>query len=80
MPTLVVEDNAILDSHAAAIYLCQQVSSQVLYPKENILLMARVNEMMFFNCSILFKLDSEILVSIIIKYYSINDKRNLNIF
>ncbi|CAF4876661.1 unnamed protein product [Pieris macdunnoughi] len=63
VPTLIVDDNAILDSHAAAIYLCQQVTSQELYPKDNIFSQAKVNELLFFNSGTLFRLDSEILSS-----------------
>ncbi|XP_045486863.1 glutathione S-transferase E14-like isoform X2 [Pieris rapae] len=63
VPTLIVEDNAIIDSHAAAIYLCQQVTNQELYPKDNIFTQAKVNELLFFNSGTLFRLDSEIMSS-----------------
>ncbi|CAK1550264.1 unnamed protein product [Leptosia nina] len=60
VPALAVDNNIILDSHAAAIYLCQTLSSQHLYPND-IILRAKLNEMLFYNSSTLFRLDSEIL-------------------
>ncbi|XP_045502067.1 glutathione S-transferase E14-like [Colias croceus] len=60
VPALVIGDKTILDSHAAAIYLCQKTSAQDLYPIDP-LERAKVNEMLFYNSGRLFPLDSEII-------------------
>ncbi|XP_038211221.1 glutathione S-transferase E14-like isoform X2 [Zerene cesonia] len=62
VPALVIEDKTILDSHAAAIYLCQKAPAQLLYPIDPFE-RAKVNEMLFYNSSRLFPLDSEIISS-----------------
>ncbi|CAH2089097.1 unnamed protein product [Euphydryas editha] len=60
VPALQVGDTKILDSHAIAMYLCQIANEQILYP-ENPILRAKVNQMLFFNSSTLFRVDSYIL-------------------
>lgn len=63
VPTLVIGDKAINDSHAIALYLCQKNEKQDLYPKDDIVMKARVDEMLFFNATTLFPVNSAIYVS-----------------
>ncbi|KOB78695.1 Glutathione S-transferase [Operophtera brumata] len=60
VPALVVGDEVISDSHAVALYLCQRKENQDLYPKDDILLKARIDEMLFYNATTLFPVDSAI--------------------
>lgn len=62
VPALAVNENIIIrDSHAIAIYLCQQSNNQDLYPKDS-LAKVKVDEMLFFNACELFPIDSAIIV------------------
>lgn len=65
-----VGDHVLCDSHAIALYLCNQGDNN-LYPAENIMTKARIDEMLFFNSSSLFQVDSKIFVSTIFFYYII---------
>lgn len=69
VPAMKVENQVICDSHAIALYLCNQVDNN-LYPADN-LTKARVDQMLFFNSSSLFQVDSKIFVSTAICFPSI---------
>ncbi|XP_046970298.1 glutathione S-transferase E14-like [Vanessa cardui] len=60
VPALQVGDLKILDSHAIALYLCQIADDKDLYPQDPAL-RAKVNQMLFFNSSTLFRIDSYIM-------------------
>lgn len=57
-----VNNQTIRDSHAIALYLCGMSNSNIIYP-EHPLERAKVHEMMFYNSSTLFPIDSTIFVS-----------------
>ncbi|XP_045778002.1 glutathione S-transferase E14-like isoform X3 [Maniola jurtina] len=61
VPAMVVGDITICDSHAIATYLCQIGNDTRLYPDES-LLRAKINQILFFNSSTLFRIDSEIFM------------------
>lgn len=63
VPALAVKDTIICDSHAIAIYLCQLANDCHLYPVEPIE-RAKINQLLFFNSSTLFRIDSKLMVSI----------------
>lgn len=58
-----IDDQVLCDSHAIALYLCNQGDNN-LYPADN-MIKARVDEMLFINASALFQVDSRIFVSIV---------------
>ncbi|CAH0589915.1 unnamed protein product [Chrysodeixis includens] len=57
IPALAVNDDVICDSHAIALYLCRSAKDQDLYPNDATL-KAKIDELMFFNASVLFPIDS----------------------
>ncbi|KAL0870181.1 hypothetical protein ABMA27_006326 [Loxostege sticticalis] len=59
VPALDTGEQVICDSHAIALYLCRRSRSQDLYPEDTIM-RARVEQMLFFNASLLFPADSVI--------------------
>lgn len=63
VPALVIGDEVISDSHAIALYLCQRNENQNVYPEDDIILKARVDEMLFYNATTLFPVNSAIYVS-----------------
>ncbi|XP_052743650.1 glutathione S-transferase E14 isoform X2 [Bicyclus anynana] len=74
VPVLMVGDISICDSHAIAIYLCHICNGSSLYPNEP-LLRAKINQMLFFNSSTLFRIDSEILSAYFSQQWPVNDKK-----
>nr|XP_026492644.1 glutathione S-transferase E14-like [Vanessa tameamea] len=60
VPAMQVGDLKIVDSHAIALYLCQVAGDKYLYPQDPAL-RAKVNQMLFFNSSTLFRIDSYIM-------------------
>lgn len=66
VPALQVDDHIITDSHAIALYLCQEFGGHMLYPQD-VIIRSRVHQMMFFNASTLFPIDSAIFVCILAK-------------
>lgn len=59
VPALKVGDTVITDSHAIAMFLCENSDGQTLYPDDPII-RPIVQQMMFFNSSTLFNIDSTI--------------------
>ncbi|XP_026739293.1 glutathione S-transferase E14-like [Trichoplusia ni] len=57
IPALAVNDDVICDSHAIALYLCRSAEDYDLYP-DDASLKAKIDELMFFNSSVLFPIDS----------------------
>ncbi|XP_069361330.1 glutathione S-transferase E14-like isoform X1 [Maniola hyperantus] len=74
VPAMVVGDVTICDSHAIASYFCQIGNDTRLYPDEP-LLRAKINQMLFFNSSTLFRIDSEIFTAYFSQQWPINDKK-----
>ncbi|CAH2240912.1 jg9647 [Pararge aegeria aegeria] len=74
VPAMVLGDVTICDSHAIAVYLCQYGNGSSIYPEEP-LLRAKINEILFFNSSTLFRLDSEILSGYFSQQWPVNYKK-----
>lgn len=68
VPALVINDEVLCDSHAIALYLCRISKNNELYPEEEDL-MAKIDDILFFNSGVLFPIDSEIFVSIILSLH-----------
>ncbi|XP_037873489.1 glutathione S-transferase 2 isoform X2 [Bombyx mori] len=60
VPVLKVDKDVICDSHAIAMYLCETTKSEDLYPG-SALARAKINQMLFYNATTLFPIDSFIL-------------------
>ncbi|XP_032519766.2 glutathione S-transferase E14-like isoform X2 [Danaus plexippus] len=62
VPAMVTESSTICDSHAISLYLCEVAGLHglQLYPAD-IRTRSVINELLFFNSSTLFRLDSEIM-------------------
>lgn len=58
---MVTNDTNICDSHAIAIYFCQLANDYSLYPEDRVQ-KAKINQILFFNSSTLFRIDSELMV------------------
>ncbi|XP_050352192.1 glutathione S-transferase E14-like [Nymphalis io] len=71
VPAMQVGDLKIIDSHAIALYLCQVVNDENLYPQDPAI-RAKVNQMLFFNSSTLFRIDSFIMSKYFARQWPIN--------
>ncbi|CAH0724143.1 unnamed protein product, partial [Brenthis ino] len=60
VPAMVTNDTNVCDSHAIAIYFCQLVNDYSLYPEDRVQ-RAKINQILFFNSSTLFRIDSELM-------------------
>ncbi|XP_068620650.1 glutathione S-transferase E14-like [Battus philenor] len=60
VPSMVIDNQNICDSHVISLYLCRKWDTKhTLYPQDD-LTKAKVDEILFFNSSTLFPIDSEI--------------------
>ncbi|CAB3219716.1 unnamed protein product [Arctia plantaginis] len=59
VPVLSINGQVICDSHAIALHMCRIKKDNELYPEDNVL-RTKIDEMMYFNCGVLFPIDSAI--------------------